>query len=250
MTSILNRIISLNIELEGALRVAAARPSEEALESAKSKFAEISALFAMLDPSDFIAHKPDAQTELKFQEAEGGETEPLKEPDLPVVTAVDEEETAASAPIDDEDDYILGNEEDAPDEVIPMPKQPAALAPAVEEEAIAPSPKASEPKDDDEDYILGNEEDAPDEVIPMPGAHMLEARKPADLRKMFTLNDKFMFRRELFGNSDGEFNATLDLIAAMRTYEEAEEYAYEDLRWDRENPRVKEFMMVVQNFLS
>ena len=59
-----------------------------------------------------------------------------------------------------------------------------------------------------------------------------------DLRKLLTLNDKFMFRRELFDNNDEEFNATIDLISAMHSLDEVEEYLYYDLAWDRENPTV------------
>lgn len=174
MTTILNRIIMLNIELEGALRVAANRPSIEALENAKSKFAEISALFAMLNPTEFLASSEAEKTEVKIEEAENAESEPLSEP------AID-------------------------------------LTPDAFETIV-------------ETYN--------------------ETRVPSELRKMFTINDKFRFKRELFENNDEEFNATFDLISTMSSFSEVEEYAYEDLKWDRENACVKDFMSVIENFFG
>ena len=56
------------------------------------------------------------------------------------------------------------------------------------------------------------------------------------LRKAFSLNDRFRFRRELFGNSDAEMNDTLNLVEAMLNREEACDYFYHDLQWDRDNP--------------
>ncbi|MDE6371103.1 MAG: hypothetical protein K2K92_06405 [Duncaniella sp.] len=66
-----------------------------------------------------------------------------------------------------------------------------------------------------------------------------------DIYKAFTLNDKFRFRRELFRDSQQEFDEALDIIAQMNTIEEAEEYIYDDLCWDPESEAVKEFMEVV-----
>ncbi|MDE6170433.1 MAG: hypothetical protein K2F68_04670, partial [Duncaniella sp.] len=47
-----------------------------------------------------------------------------------------------------------------------------------------------------------------------------------DIFKAFTLNDKFRFRRELFRNSQAEFDDTLGVVSAMTSIEEAEEYFY------------------------
>lgn len=66
-----------------------------------------------------------------------------------------------------------------------------------------------------------------------------------DIFKAFTLNDKFRFRRELFRNSQADFDDTLDIIASMGSFEEAEEYFYDDLCWDAENDDVRHFMEIV-----
>lgn len=74
--------------------------------------------------------------------------------------------------------------------------------------------------------------------------------EPGELRRMFTVNDKFRFRRELFGNSDTEFTDTLNLVEAMRNYNEAEDYFYNDLAWDAEATEVQEFMAVVNRYFN
>lgn len=71
-----------------------------------------------------------------------------------------------------------------------------------------------------------------------------------DLATAFTLNDKFRFRRELFRNSDTELTETLDVLQAMDSIEEAEDYLYNDLAWDSENPEVKAFIALIVPFYS
>lgn len=70
-----------------------------------------------------------------------------------------------------------------------------------------------------------------------------------DLTKVFTLNDKFRFRRELFGNSNAEFTRALDLISVMHHPEEAEDYFYTDLGWNPENDDVKDFMRIIRSYM-
>lgn len=71
------------------------------------------------------------------------------------------------------------------------------------------------------------------------------ARKPA-----FCLNDRFRFRRELFSNSDAEFSAAMNMIAAMDNYEEAEEYFIGQLGWESENPEVADFMEIIKGYFE
>lgn len=71
-----------------------------------------------------------------------------------------------------------------------------------------------------------------------------------NLRKAFSLNDKFRFRRELFSNSDTEMADTLNLVEAMSSYSEAEDYFYSDLQWDPEMPEVVDFMAIIKKHFS
>ncbi|MBJ2188982.1 MAG: hypothetical protein JFR41_10210 [Muribaculaceae bacterium] len=204
MNTTLNRLIRLNVELEGALRVAAGRPSPEALEAAREKFDEMTALFATLAPASATNQHDEEQTQLKYDEALNGEDSPMDEPTDGMVPA---------------DGQIV--ETDAEAEAVPA----ATSSPAPEAQRETPA-QESRPIAVDE--------------------RMLKS----DLRKSFTLNDKFRFRRELFGGDDAEFSDTLDLLATMHSLSEAEEYIYDDLQWSREDENVAEFMDIVANFFN
>lgn len=71
-----------------------------------------------------------------------------------------------------------------------------------------------------------------------------------DLKHAFTINDRYRFKRELFGNSDTAFADTLNIISAMDSISEAEEYVYLDLEWDKEIEEVKDFMAIVSLYFS
>ncbi len=71
-----------------------------------------------------------------------------------------------------------------------------------------------------------------------------------DVKSAFTLNDKFRFSRELFGNSQAQYNDALNMINAMHSFDEAEDYFYNDLEWNAENPDVEDFMHIVKSILG
>lgn len=66
----------------------------------------------------------------------------------------------------------------------------------------------------------------------------------------FCINDRFRFRRELFGGSDAGFSSAMDLVATMDNYEEAEEYFIEELGWDPEDPNVADFLAIIERYFS
>ncbi len=67
-----------------------------------------------------------------------------------------------------------------------------------------------------------------------------------DMHKALSLNDRFRFQRELFAGSKNDLNNALDLVNAMLTYDEAEEYFIHDLGWDQDNEDVADFMGLVR----
>ena len=100
-------------------------------------------------------------------------------------------------------------------------------------------------EEENTEEIIEEEEPA----TPVTLEEALQRQQAKELRKAFSLNDRFRFRRELFGNSDIRMNETLSLIDAMQSYEEAEDYILNDLNWDVENPAVAEFMKIVQKHI-
>ena len=70
-----------------------------------------------------------------------------------------------------------------------------------------------------------------------------------DLRKAFTINDRFRFRRELFGGDD---KAMMDVIAHLsdaQTFADAQAYL-DTLAWDADNEAVAEFKDIVSTFFN
>ena len=166
--SIYSDLIKLNLEFEGALRVAEARRSPEAIELAKEKLAVISYLFTKL--KDEFNDSPLAESASSHEES---------------VTLVE-----------DSDTIIV--------------------------------------------ETTGMEAESDDKAE----SHSV------DILKAFTLNDKFLFRRELFDGDDREFNDTLNLIAAMNSIEEVEEYLFYDMQWDCNREEVKDFIGIVSSYLQ
>lgn len=77
-----------------------------------------------------------------------------------------------------------------------------------------------------------------------------EVKKHKLDKPAFCLNDRFRFKRELFGNSDAEFSSAMNMIAAMDNYDEAEEYFIGELEWDAENPEVVDFMEIIKGYFE
>lgn len=100
---------------------------------------------------------------------------------------------------------------------------------------------------DDEDLNRSYEDDDEDELRV---DEQLSRTLSKNLKKAFTLNDRFRFRRELFGNHDVEFNDTLNLVEAMHSFDEAEDYFYNDLQWDKDSPEVIDFMKIIEKHFA
>lgn len=88
----------------------------------------------------------------------------------------------------------------------------------------------------------------PHEIITV--EEKLARQNSRDLKQAFTINDRYRFRRELFGNSDTEFIDMINLVSAMASLSEAEDYFYGDLEWDLENEEVKDFMNIIAHYFA
>lgn len=85
--------------------------------------------------------------------------------------------------------------------------------------------------------------------IPEPEPLAVPQSVSGDLRKAFTINDRFRFRRELFGGDD---KAMMDVIARLseaQTFADAQAYL-DTLAWDADNEAVGEFKDIVSTFFN
>lgn len=128
----------------------------------------------------------------------------------------------------------------------------------VEIETVEPEPEEeedSEPEDEpepEEEEIVMPQYDTTetDNEEPIRLDEKLARENSRNLRKAFSLNDMFRFRRELFGNSATEMTDTLNLVEAMSSLSEANDYFYNDLEWDASNPEVQDFMDIIAKHFS
>ena len=104
--------------------------------------------------------------------------------------------------------------------------------------------------DDDNSYIDQDYNDNVDSDEQVRLDDVLQRSISKNLKRAFTLNDRFRYRRELFENSDVQMSNALDLVETMHSYAEAEEYFYGDREWDRESPEVKDFMEIIRKHFA
>lgn len=97
----------------------------------------------------------------------------------------------------------------------------------------------------DEDVTVVTTADEPEEN-PQPGPK-------ADIRplvRVFTINDRYRFRRELFGNLDAAMAEALETLALMPGIDQARAYLEDDLCWDMSVPEVEEFIAAIQPYYN
>lgn len=73
---------------------------------------------------------------------------------------------------------------------------------------------------------------------------------PAELRRAFSLNDIFFYRRTLFGGSPERFDRTLEAVASMRDVNELRRYLAEHEQVNVKSAPAKDFIAVLAVFLD
>lgn len=166
--------------------------------------------------------------------ADAGSEEPEPEP----------EEDVAEVTAEQVADGEYDNEQEPMVELV-LDDEPTA-EPDAETPNVADETEDVEAEDNIEEETEANEK-ASDDSKPLRLDEKLQRSRSKDLKSAFSLNDTFRFRRELFGNSAAEMTDALHMVEAMHSFDEAEDYFYGDLGWDRESDDVKEFMAIIKN---
>lgn len=161
-------------------------------------------------------------TEIENPEAALSQEEPIKadiQPELPEGEA-------------DHDSIEINSETTQPEESQPI-NEPAADDQAADEAQSIQQPRGeSEPEG------------------PISVDQKLSRKISKNFRQAISLNDKFCFRRELFGNSSQQYDAALDLIAEMSSFEETRDYFLDNYGWDADNDDVKSFFEILANHFN
>ncbi|MGM9826677.1 MAG: hypothetical protein ACI30O_00610 [Muribaculaceae bacterium] len=225
----ISRMTQLTAEIEGLLYVIEKRDNSALREQLNEKYAEFRNLmdtFLATEAPAVVNEAPALETD-KEDEAETAEVTPEVDAATEAIEA-DEEETGTTVQQEEETLEAIDNEE---------PEVPVVQIIEPETDNTVQQPKISTTIND----ILSGR----------PGElrvdEMLSRREARNLRKAFTLNDKFRFRRELFGNNDELFGQTLDTLQQMSSYQQAVEYLEHNMGWDVKNEDVADFLSIIKN---
>lgn len=225
----ISRMTQLTAEIEGLLYVIEKRDNSALREQLNEKYAEFRNLmdtFLATEAPAVVNEAPALETD-KEDEAETAEVTPEVDAATEAIEA-DEEETGTTVQQEEETLEAIDNEE---------PEVPVVQIIEPETDNTVQQPKISTTIND----ILSGR----------PGElrvdEMLSRREARNLRKAFTLNDKFRFRRELFGNDDELFGQTLDTLQQMTSYQQAVEYLEHNMGWDVKNEDVADFLSIIKN---
>ena len=267
MDTSLEQLLKQVLELEGLILVAQRRGEETPLavhQLISEKAAQIGAFAAAEKPADEPAKQnaidalpddePDDDITLEFVDEDADTAD--EDADAADTAAADEEpqpEPEVTVVVDDEPEVVV--------EVVPEPE------PAEEPEAEPQPEPEPEPESIEEETTAQEADDAESEPEIAPDAEpvtaddfttvddepvrldeALQRNMVKDLHHAFSLNDRFRYRRELFGNSDQVMEETLNHIESMATFDEAENYFYNDLEWEYDSPEVADFMVIIKNY--
>jgi len=75
---------------------------------------------------------------------------------------------------------------------------------------------------------------------------LLEKKNLSDFRKAFSLNDRFRFRRELFGGDEARMNKAINDLNDLHSYEDSVTYLNNELKWNIEDEAVADFIKLLE----
>lgn len=75
---------------------------------------------------------------------------------------------------------------------------------------------------------------------------LLEKKNLSDFRKAFSLNDRFRFRRELFGGNEEKMNKAIADLNDLHSYEDSVAYLNNELKWNIEDEAVADFIKLLE----
>jgi hypothetical protein len=74
----------------------------------------------------------------------------------------------------------------------------------------------------------------------------IEKKKLSDLRKAFSLNDRFRYRKELFGGSEEAMSKVITILNNKASFKESIAFLEQKLHWDFSDPTVKDFIKILE----
>lgn len=121
----------------------------------------------------------------------------------------------------------------------------ASLTPVVE----LPKPE-EEPEEELVEEPVEESKDIPVEEaheMPSPAVEQVKPVGPVqrDITAAFSINDRFLFQRELFDGDKERFDETIALMQKMRSIDQIQAFMADDLCWNTSDEVVKEFVRLI-----
>ena len=234
------------IEIEGLLRIIRdGNPLPETYILLNAKTAELAEQAVGLEVHTHEA-TPELQADFVMAPAPSAAPQPevvfsVAEPDLK-----DEDLDLA-----EEDDIILSF--DDPTDTVFQPadipvflpeESPASLPEGGATTASAPDQPAADPEEQEENRDAAEKPYAQEAIKPKESLHL--AKRQTKLKSAFSLNDRFLYARELFNGNMKMFDSTLEFLEGLDEYSIVEDYFYSELEWNPEKPHVAAFMEILR----
>lgn len=239
------RLTELCVLMEGLLHVQALRPNPTGIKLLERYSLEFEVLLAPLISQN--NHKQQENDDIIAAETTECPAETTADYSRQAESAIEEEEADADVAPAEEPEH------QAEADIVSSPE------PASAEDMMTAESESTEVAQVPADTVPENavtEDDVPEDegIITRPGElrvdEMLSRREARSLRRAFTINDKFRFRRELFGNDDRLFGNTIDMIEAMKDMDEAIIYMRDNLGWNFDDENVQDFANIVANHFA
>lgn len=111
--------------------------------------------------------------------------------------------------------------------------------------------------DEEEDDIFltleDEDEEEPTQTVPVAGnvnpanTSINTSKERKNLKTCFSLNDRFLYARELFGGNMRTFDSTLSRIEQLRDFADVERYVFDELGWSADNQFANAFIETLRN---
>lgn len=195
------------------------------IEMLRKQMEEHQALIQSIPPSVAVPYETGQEPQKMAPDPISATTAPIVEPVIEeVVIETPQEEIHVEEAV-----TILPQPESAPD---PVPEPVIESAPP----AVEPAPPVEE---------MSHKAAAPERTGLFLN-DLLEKKNLSDFRKAFSLNDRFRFRRELFGGDESRMNKAINDLNDLHTYEDSVTYLNHELKWNIEDEAVADFIKLLE----
>lgn len=231
------QMLELAIETEGLIRIIReGNPFPENYALLRKKSALLAELAAALEDKTFphIAPEVPIKEETAIEEEDAinedeekedvENTQPITEHKEILMTETPEETPEDSTDVEESETVVGVSEGEEEDDIFLSIEDDPEPDPISIEEPDNNAPKQSAPE------------------TPAPSAQ----KRVQNLKSKFSLNDRFLYSRELFDGNMKMFDSTLAFIEGVESFSILEDYFYSELDWDPDNRFVASFMEILK----